>query len=106
MVTLEQTTRDVYATQKKTSNQETSESGESGTGKQEKNDSDETTYLLVKDENGSEKTVQVTEIQPVVKGVVVVCDGGGTPKVQQDITDAVTTALHITSVRVCVIKAK
>ena len=106
MVTLEQTSRDVYVTQEKTNGQQTNEGVESGTGKQETNNSDETTYLLVKDENGSEKAVRVTEIQPVVKGVVVVCGGGGDPAVQKSVTDAVTTALHITSVRVCVMKAK
>lgn len=106
MVTLEQTTKSVYATQEKTSDQQTNENAESGTGKNETNNSNETSYLLVKDADGSEKAVKITDIQPVVKGVVVVCDGGGDPKVQQDITDAVTTALHITSVRVCVIKAK
>ncbi len=106
MVTLDQTIQDVYATERKTSDEGTSEAGESGTGKQETNKSDETTYLVVKDENGSEKTIRLTEIEPVVRGVVVVCDGGGDARVQQEITDAVTTALHITSVRVCVIKAK
>ncbi|MCI1955495.1 MAG: stage III sporulation protein AG [Oscillospiraceae bacterium] len=106
MVTLEQTSKSVYATQEKKSGQQTDEKAESGVGKNETNNSDETTYLLVKDADGSEKALQVTEVQPVVKGVVVVCDGGGDPKVQQNITDAVTTALHITSVRVCVIKAK
>lgn len=106
MVTLDQTSQNVYATQEKTSDQQTSESAESGSGKQETNNSDEKNYLIVKDENGTERTVPVTEIQPLVKGVVVVCDGGGDPKVQQSITDAVTTALHISSTRVCVIKAK
>lgn len=106
MVTLEQTSQNVYATQEKTSDQQTSENAESGSGKQETNNSDEKNYLIVKDENGTERTVPVTEIQPLVKGVVVVCDGGGDPKVQQSITDAVTTALHISSTRVCVIKAK
>ena len=106
MVTLEQTAKNVYATEEKKSGQETSEAGESGTGKQETNNSNETTYLVIKDENGSEKALPLTEIQPVVRGVVVVCDGGGDARVQQEITDAVTTALHITSVRVCVIKAK
>ena len=47
----------------------------------------------------------MTEVQPVVKGVVVVCDGGDDPVVQQRVIDAVTTALDITSVRVCVVKA-
>ncbi len=106
MVTLEQTTQDVYAAQEKSNDEETNDGPESGTGKQEKSNSNETNYLVVKDENGTERAVRVTEIQPLVKGVVVVCDGGGDPKVQQDITTAVMTAMNITSVRVCVIKAK
>ena len=106
MVTLEQTAEGVYAKEQKTSDEGTSETDGSGTGKQETNKSSETTYLVIKDEDGSERTLQLTEIQPLIRGVVVVCDGGGDARVQQEITDAVTTALHITSVRVCVIKAK
>jgi stage III sporulation protein AG len=106
MVTLEQTTKDVYATEDKTEDQEKSDSTESRSGTKEKNNSKEEKYLVIKDENGAERVVRVTEIQPLVKGVVVVCDGGGDMKVQKDITTAVTTALNITSVRVCVIKSK
>ena len=106
MVTLEQTAESVYAKEQKTSDEGTSEADESGTGRQQTNKSNETTYLVIKDENGSERALQLTEIQPLIRGVVVVCDGGGDAKVQTEITNAVTTALHITSVRVCVIKAK
>lgn len=106
LVTLEQTSQRVYATQGKTSGQQTSENEESGTGKQETTKDNETSYLLIKDADGSENALPITEIQPVVKGVVIVCDGGGSPKVQKDITDAVTTALRISSTQVCVIKAK
>lgn len=106
LVTLEQTTKQVYATQDKTSGQQTSESEESGTGKQESNQSNETTYVIVKDADGAERALPVTQIQPVVKGVVVVCDGGGDATVQKNVTDAVTTALHISSARVCVIPSK
>ena len=44
----------------------------------------------------------ITKIQPTVRGVVVVCDGGGDPAVCRRVTEAVTTALGITSGRVCV----
>lgn len=46
----------------------------------------------------------VTEIQPTVRGVVVVCDGGAQESVCRRVTEAVTTALGITSGRVCVEK--
>ena len=106
LVTLDKTAEYVYATEEKQSKQQTSEKEDSQAGKSEENYSDETNYLLIKNSDGSEQALRVTEIQPLVKGVVVVCDGGDDPSVQQSVTDAVTTALHITSVRVCVIKAK
>lgn len=46
----------------------------------------------------------MTELQPTVKGVVIVCEGGDQPLVQQRVTDAVTIALNISSKRVCVTK--
>lgn len=105
MVTLEQTKQAVYAKEEKTNGQTTEDKSE-GSTRNETDSSNETTYILVKDADGSEKALSVTEIQPLIKGVVVVCDGANDPKVQQSVIDAVTTALDITSVRVCVIKAK
>ncbi len=105
MVTLEQTKQSVYAKEEKNSGQTTKDQSD-GSTRNETNQSNETNYILVKGSDGSEQALAVTEIQPVVKGVVVVCDGGGNPAVQQSVTEAVTTALDISSVRVCVIKAK
>lgn len=105
-VTLEKTEQAVYATEEKKSGQTTQDKSGGATMRDESDSNNETNYILVKNADGSEKALQVTEIQPEVKGVVVVCDGGGNPEVQQNITDAVTTALHITSVQVCVIQAK
>lgn len=106
LVTLEQTAEYVYATEEKKSNQAAQDKSGVDSQKTETNDSDEKTYIIVKDADGSERALPVTEVQPVVKGVVVVCDGGDNPTVQQNITSAVTTALHISSIQVCVIKAK
>ena len=90
MVTVERSAEQVYAQEEKRSTQTTEDRGS--------NNSTETNYILVKDADGSQRALAVTEVQPVVKGVVVLCDGG-------DVIDAVTTALDITSVRVCVVKA-
>ena len=43
----------------------------------------EVSYITVRDANGSERALAVTEVQPTVKGVVVVCPGGEEPVVQQ-----------------------
>ena len=60
--------------------------------------------MTVKGPNGEEEALAITEVQPTVKGVVVVCSGGDDPEVQQRIINAVTTALNITTKRVCVTK--
>ena len=44
----------------------------------------------------------LTTLQPSVKGVAVVCSGGGDPAVQQQVIDLVSTVFHISSRRVCV----
>lgn len=106
LVTLERNTEYVYATEEKSTNQNTQDKAGSETVKNQQNGSTEKKYIIVKDADGSQKALPVTEVQPIIKGVVVVCDGGDNPAVQQNIINAVTTALDITSVRVCVLKAK
>ncbi|XOQ48909.1 MAG: Stage III sporulation protein AG [Eubacteriales bacterium] len=106
LVTLERGTQYVYATEEKKSNKTTQDKSDGTTTKNEANDNTETTYILVKDADGAQRALAVTEVQPIIKGVVVVCDGGDDPTVQQNVISAVTTALDISSVRVCVIKAK
>ena len=61
----------------------------------------EVSYIIVRDANGSERALAVTEVQPTVKGVVVVCPGGEEPVVQQRIISAVTTALDIFKTCLC-----
>lgn len=104
LITLESSSKNVYATeQKKNSEAVEDRENESISKKRETNDF-ETKYIKIKDENGAEKPLAVTEIQPTIKGVVIVCDGGDNPVVQEKIINAVKTALNITSKRVYVTK--
>lgn len=104
LVTVENGTEMVYATGGK-KNTEASEDRSNGqTTKTQQTDDSEVKYITVKDADGTEKALAITEIQPTVKGVVVVCQGGDDPNVQKRVIDAVTTALNITSKRVCVTK--
>ncbi len=52
-------------------------------------------------ENGNTKT---KEIEPVIRGVVVVCRGGDNPVTVQRVLSAVTKALNISTAKVCVTK--
>lgn len=51
--------------------------------------------------NGDTKT---KSIEPTVRGVAVVCDGGENPVTKEKIIDVVTKALNISSSRVSVTK--
>ena len=92
MVTLESGSRFVYAADR-TYN---------GTAE---NDSGSEKTLLVETDSGPVGLL-VTEIQPSVKGVAIVCDGGGDPAVCRQVTNLVSAAFNISSGRVCVAKQK
>lgn len=102
MVTLENGVEYVYATQQKV-NTDRQEGTDGNSSKLNQRDDTEESIVIVETENGRQGLL-VTELQPTVKGVVIVCEGGDQPLVQQRVTDAVTIALNISSKRVCVTK--
>lgn len=104
LVTLENGKETVYATEEK-KNKEASEDKANGeTTRRQESDDSEKRYITMKNSDGTEMALAVTELQPTIKGVVVVCAGGDNPDVKERIVSAVTTALNITSKRVCVTK--
>lgn len=105
LVTLENGAETVYATEER-KNKEASEDKSSGeiTRKKESDDC-EKKFITIKDSEGTEHAVAVTEIEPKVKGVVIICPGGDDIIVKKRIVDATTTALNINSKRVCVTKS-
>lgn len=98
LVTLEEGTSQVYATEEKRSTQQ-----DSGSTGGQNADSTENSYLIVRDADGSEHALAVTQRQPKVQGVVVTCPGAAQPSVQQAVIDAVATAAGVSSARVCVV---
>ena len=102
LVTLENGVEYVYANEERINTDKTEDSGDDSIRVQQRDDTEK--KLVVIGGNNGEEALVKTEILPTVKGVVVVCEGGDQAIVQQRITDAVTTALGITSKRVCVIK--
>jgi stage III sporulation protein AG len=48
----------------------------------------------------------VKEMQPVVRGVVIACDGADTPTVKESVVEVVIKAFNISADKVCVIKLK
>lgn len=101
MVTLEQGTEYIYAVQEKNT-QDTSQTSEESRLTAGERVSDEETYIMVSTENGEQPLV-ITELSPKVKGVVVVCEGGGEAGVSQTVRNAVATALNISIDRIYVV---
>lgn len=93
MVTLESSGEDVYL-----HNFDYGENVEPS-GKSNIEQKDE--YVIIEDENG-EKGIVVRVTQPKIRGVAVVCGGGGSEVVRARITEAVTALLDISSARVSV----
>lgn len=98
MVTLENGVKYIYATEEDID----SESEEDGSQISGSKDTDENIILVETD--GGYQGLLVTEVQPTVKGVVVVCQGGDQEIVKERIISTITTVLNITSKRVCVTK--
>ena len=102
MVTLDNGVEYVYATEEKSNSDREEDVRESDTRLTEREDS-ETSAIIVDTGNGREGLL-VTEIQPTVRGVVVVCEGADNEEVRNRVLQAVTVALNISSKRVCVTK--
>ncbi len=104
MVTLETGVQNIYANQEQKNTDKSQDmTGENTTRIQERQDVEQN-VILVNDPEGGEKALIKTQLEPQIKGVVVVCQGGDDPVVQKRISQAVTTALDISSKRVCVTK--
>lgn len=102
MVTLKNGVEYVYAKEEKQNSDTTNGSGSDQTVQQRDNYEQKT--ILVEDSNGRKTALIKTTLEPTVKGVVVVCEGGDDILVQQRVTDAVKTALGIGANNVCVTK--
>ncbi len=101
-VTFESGVEYVYATEQN-ENSDYSENKKDGTEQLSQKSNTQESIILVDGDNGKTGLL-LTEIQPQVKGVVVVCQGGDNATVTERVIGAVTTALNISSRRVCVTK--
>ncbi len=97
MVTLNNGVEYVYANEEKTNSDHTESESQVSV-----RDDNQKTVVTVDAENGKSGLL-VTEIQPIVRGVVVACEGASDETVAALVNEAVRTALDIAEKRVCVI---
>ncbi len=102
MITLDCTAEDVYATDKSLDGQ-TQESAEDSLASSASQEySEDTTYVIVQDDDGNERAVLLKQIMPKVSGVLVVCGGGDDSVVKEKVTNAVSSVLGVSRGKVYV----
>ncbi|MGI5893547.1 MAG: hypothetical protein ACOX6P_03035 [Candidatus Merdivicinus sp.] len=99
MVTLQNNGETLYVREQKTEFDSTHSADSAVTERESRAES----YVLVDGKDGREALVR-TQMEPVIKGVIIVCEGGEDPVTVSRIMDAVTTALAISSAKVCITK--
>ncbi len=98
MLTLEGTVKNIYA-----SDSDIRRSGgtqSSGTV----TDSEKRSCIVVRTGSGTEQALSVGQTMPTVRGVLIVCEGGGNSEVAERIKKAAAAALNISDSRICVLK--
>lgn len=95
VITLESGPRYTYADSRENDTAKTT--GQTGDQNSEKT---KRSYVTVRDSNGAETALIITENMPEIRGVAVVCSGGDDSDTADKIIGAVTAALNITSKRV------
>ena len=94
LITMDTSTEDVYVVEKKTE-EKTGYSSSSDSGESDGEYREENKYVTVKRKDGSEDAVLQKQIMPKIRGVLVVCDGGGNNVIKEKIAQAVSNVLNI-----------
>ncbi len=99
VITLENGVENVYAN----SERKTSDCNENISGKST-NRNDTQHDVVIIDGSGGKQALVITQKEPTVKGVVVVCEGADNSVIVNRVTDAVTKSLNIKTNRISVVK--
>ena len=101
-VTLLSAGETVYATEDRQSERNAQEYDGAALNKTQTDGDTEKTYIIVKAADGSQQPLIVTQTEPKVQGVVIVSKMGNDVQTREKITQAVKTALDLSSTQVCV----
>ncbi|MDR0739055.1 MAG: hypothetical protein LBF33_02775 [Oscillospiraceae bacterium] len=102
LITLENGSETVYAREEKKQKESSEDKEKNELSKLKTSDDTQTKYITVKNSDGTEKALPIKELEPTVKGVAIVCEGGSKKKVRKKIIETVKTVLNITEKKVYV----
>ncbi len=103
MLTMDGTVRSLYASDNDLQQRESSRRN-SADENADKQTTEKRSLITIRSKDGSEQAVRIGEMMPLVRGVLVVCEGGDDEQVRKRITEAVSAALNISSSHICVTK--
>lgn len=101
-VTLETMGETVYATENRKTEKNAEEYDGEALNRIQTDGDTERTYIVVKDSDGAERPLIVTQSEPEIRGVVIVSNRGNDAVIRERITQAVKTMLNLSSTQVCV----
>ena len=99
MVTLENSAEQVYA-----QNEKNKTDSDSDNQRTKSSISNEQEYVLIESNSRGEEGLIIKLIQPKIRGVAIVCQGGDSDKVKEDIIETVSAVLDISASRIYVAK--
>lgn len=106
MVTLENLGEVIYAVDEKKRIDKSEQFKDNEKNLQEQKEEKENGYVIIKDSQGNQQAIKISEIQPVIKGVVIVSKYADDVFTQEKIISAVKTAMNLSSSKICVVNAK
>lgn len=101
LVTLQSGKEYIYASEDSTSTDSSASVDSSGRQSSDERQDRQSTHIIIDTDQGEQALIR-TELMPAINGVVVVCQGADDPLVAERIMAVVTTALGISSKRVCI----
>lgn len=104
MVTLESGTGYEYAKENKALTDKYSDIKAETEQKTQEKSTTEESYVMLDGGSGAEKPLITKELSPQIKGVVVVCEGGGNPVTVNSVIETVKVAVNISSTQISVSK--
>ena len=104
MITLEGSEEYVYAQNEKQSTDSTSNPAAEGKSSEKHAESIEKSYVFT-DGGSNRKALKISSREPLIKGVLVVCQGGGNAVIKARVTEACSTALGIKYSQIFVAKS-
>lgn len=103
MLTMDRGVQNVYASDNDIREQETSRKSGSDENTDKQN-TEKKSCIIIRNKDGSEQALTVGKLMPKVKGVLVICDGGGDETVKENISQAVSAILGISQKNICIEK--